>query len=167
MVMAARPILTQAKRIVASAYSKEQLLNMVASGMTLRGISAKVKETTGQDVGFGLIGRILRAFGEDYQQAKRDQAQWHAERVSEVSDDVQAGKLDPPSARVIMDGARWLASKMDPSQYGDKLTADITVLDVGALHLAALKAHMLTRARVVAEQLTHDTDKGDDHGGQG
>jgi hypothetical protein len=56
-----------------------------------------------------------------YARAREWQAEAHADRIVELSEDVLAGKYDYNSARVAIDALKWSASKLRPRVYGDRL----------------------------------------------
>ena len=154
--MAGKSLTRQMTMAIGRHFTKDELLGLVADGMSLRKIAAEAAKRMDRDIPHAYVHKLLKSYGEDYEQAKRDQAQTHAERIGEIAQDVEQARLDPASARVASDNRKWLASRLDPSQYGDKIQADVRITDMAALHLAALKA-MMGRARVVPE-LEHERE---------
>jgi hypothetical protein len=142
--MAAQPKTQQVKALVTRALTKDQLLEMVATGWTQRRIAEHITELTGQPCTSYYICKTLQSFGDEYVTAKKTQAEYHASRVADISDKVEEGKLDPASARVSSDNRRWLAARLDPSSYGDRIQADIQLTDVTAMHLEAMRNAMKT-----------------------
>lgn len=63
-------------------------------------------------------------FREQYARAKQEAADALADEIQEVSDGVLEKKYDPNAARVAIDGKKWVASKLKPKVYGDRL--DVT-----------------------------------------
>jgi hypothetical protein len=129
----------QKAAMITRAVSKEWLLDAVATGWTQQRIADHVKQLTGEPISTYYICRTLQSFGADYDAAKKAQAQYHAERIADISDKVENGQLDPASARISSENRKWVAARLDPSQYGDRIQADIAVTDVTALHLAAMR----------------------------
>lgn len=87
-----------------------------------------------------------------YAEAKRMSAEAIADEAGEVLDDLASNPLATPTA-VALATARsrykqWLASKRDPEQFGERQAAVNVQLNVGALHLDALRQV----GRVPAEQ---------------
>ena len=41
--------------------------------------------------------------------------------AGELAEHVETGKLDPNAGRVAIDALKWIASKLKPRSYGDKL----------------------------------------------
>ncbi len=115
---------------------------MVATGWTQQKIADHVTELTGVPVSQYYVCKTLQSFGDDYQAAKKAQAQYQAERVSALADKVEQGTLDPASARVASDNRKWVASKLDPSTYGDKVAMDVQLTDITQLHMQAMRDAM-------------------------
>lgn len=142
--MAAQPKTQQHKQLITKTISEDQLLDMVATGWSQRRIADHVSQLVGQPVSQYYVCKTLQTFGDRYQEAKKAQAEYHAERIADLADKVEDGKIDSSSARVASDNRKWLASKLDPSTYSDKAQLDIAVTDVTALHLAALRDRLRT-----------------------
>ena len=142
--MAAQPKTQQHKQLITKTISEDQLLDMVATGWSQRRIADHVSQLVGQPVSQYYVCKTLQTFGDRYQEAKKAQAEYHAERIADLADKVEDGKIDSSSARVASDNRKWLASKLDPSTYSDKAQLDIAVTDVTALHLAALRDRLKT-----------------------
>lgn len=140
--MPSQPKTQQAKALVTRTLSKEQLLDMVATGWTQQRIADHVSELSRTPVSQYYVCKTLQSFGEDYLQAKKAQALYHAERIAQIADNVEEGKLDPASARVASDNRKWVAARLDPSTYGDKVALDVAVTNVNELHLAAMRERM-------------------------
>jgi len=70
-----------------------------------------------------------QSFSEQYAHAREAAADALADDIQDISDGVLKKKYDPQAARVAMDGKKWIASKLKPKKYGDKLdvTGDTTV----------------------------------------
>ena len=57
-------------------------------------------------------------FSEQYARAREAQAESHADQIVEIADD---DKIDPNHKRIMVDARKWVASKLKPKRYGDKL----------------------------------------------
>ena len=78
-----------------------------------------------------------------YARATSALAAFQVEQFESIIEKAERGELDPQTARVVMDGRKWIASKLFPRQWGDKVavtggdpaTGDkpIQVLDVTGL----------------------------------
>jgi hypothetical protein len=53
-----------------------------------------------------------------YARAREDQAEAHADRIIEIADDET---IDANHKRIMVDARKWVASKLKPKRYGDKL----------------------------------------------
>ena len=75
-----------------------------------------------------------------YEDAKMSRAHYHASKIEEILEDVESGKIEPSVARVSIDARKWLAAKMYPKFFSDKLHLqhDITV-DVRKQHIEELR----------------------------
>src|SRR5262249_29968207 len=62
-----------------------------------------------------------------YDLAREQRADARSDRVDEVLDDLRAGKIDAPSARVLIEAELKLAAKENPARFGDRTVADITL----------------------------------------
>lgn len=76
--------------------------------------------------GMSTIFRFLRdeaneTARQQYAQAREDQADVDADKISEQADLVAAGKADPQAARVAIDAWKWAAGKRKPKVYGDRV----------------------------------------------
>jgi hypothetical protein len=56
-----------------------------------------------------------------YEQARQDRADYRVEMMDAIVGSVSTGKIDPASARVMIDTIKWQASKEKPKSYGDKV----------------------------------------------
>ena len=82
-----------------------------------------------------------------YEDAKMSRAHYHASKIEEILEDVESGKIDPQVARVSIDARKWLAAKMYPKFFSDKvhLQHDLTV-DVRKQHIDELRRMNQIRA---------------------
>lgn len=63
-------------------------------------------------------------FDQRYRRARQDQADKLADEIISIADDQS---LDPNSRRVMVEARKWVASKLKPSTYGDKIEVTGTV----------------------------------------
>lgn len=56
-----------------------------------------------------------------YTRAKADSSDALADDIQDIADDVLKGKYEANNARVAIDAKKWIASKLKPKKYGDKL----------------------------------------------
>lgn len=62
--------------------------------------------------------RDQETFRNNYARAKQESADFHAEKILEVATSTE---LHPNDKRVQIDAMKWVASKLKPKTYGDKL----------------------------------------------
>ena len=64
-------------------------------------------------------------FATQYAMAKEDSADLWADEISEIADELPDGSLEPQvfnaRQRLRVDARKWIASKLKPKKYGDKL----------------------------------------------
>ena len=56
-----------------------------------------------------------------YEDAKMSRAHFHAARIEELIEEVELGNIDPPVARVSIDARKWLAAKMYPKFFSERV----------------------------------------------
>jgi hypothetical protein len=71
-------------------------------------------------------------FRDQYARARETQADVIADEVLSIADNA----TDPAKARVQIDARKWLAGKMRPKVYGDKVIAEHSGPDGGPLQIA-------------------------------
>lgn len=74
----------------------------------------------------------------DYERARIARAEWHVADIESMLTDVRNGELDASSARVIAENKRWIASRMDPHLWGEKVQIDANV-NIHQQYLDAIK----------------------------
>ena len=75
-----------------------------------------------------------------YEDAKISRAHFHAAKIEEIIEEVELGNIDPQVARVSIDARKWLAAKMYPKFFSDRvqLQHDVTV-DIRKQHIEELR----------------------------
>ena len=68
----------------------------------------------------------------------QEKAKHYAERIAEINRQVGTATLNFEQARLSIDTYKWLASKLDPSTYGNQ-QKDAQELDIGKMHLDAIR----------------------------
>ena len=68
----------------------------------------------------------------------KEKAKKFVDRIAEINVQVQSGDVNFEQARVTIDTYKWLASKYDPSTYGNQ-PQDSQQLDINQMHLDAIK----------------------------
>ena len=109
----------------------------IGNGESLRGVS-KDLGIPFQTVWSAIMSDDKRRAA--YEDAKMSRAHFHASKIEEILEDVESGKIEPHAARVSIDARKWLASKMYPKFFSDKihLQHDMTV-DVRKQHIEELR----------------------------
>jgi hypothetical protein len=115
-----------------SSYTDEIAIEIcagLAEGKSLRSV-LKSKNMPSMSMVFRwLAADEHKAFREQYARAKVEAADALADDIQDITDKVLKRTYDPASARVAIDGKKWIASKLKPKVYGDKLdlTGDQTI----------------------------------------
>ncbi len=115
----------------------ERALEEIASGRSLRSIAGDEGMPSAQRLHDWVTA--TPALAGRYAQARERRADNLADRVDEAIGKVAAGEMDPQAGRVVIDGLKWLAAKMDPKAYGDRTTHDVNV-NVHAAQVEALRS---------------------------
>jgi hypothetical protein len=74
-----------------------------------------------------------------YEEARHARANHMADRILDICDQVEMGILAPPAARVIVDNLKWMAARLDPHIWGDKLHVKAEVKSTTEMHLEAVR----------------------------
>ena len=129
-------ILPEGKVINNNKFWKEFFFR-IGNGESLRGVS-KDLGIPFQTVWSAIMSDDKRRAA--YEDAKMSRAHFHASKIEEILEDVESGKIEPHAARVSIDARKWLASKMYPKFFSDKiyLQHDMTV-DVRKQHIEELR----------------------------
>jgi hypothetical protein len=123
-----------------SAYTQEladSICARLAEGMSLRTI-CKADDMPDASTVFRWL-RTKPGFCEQYTRAKEESAEALSEDMLEIADDKEG---DPQRDRLRIETRKWLASKLKPKKYGDKLAVG------GADDMPPLKA--VTRIELVS-----------------
>lgn len=102
-----------------STYSQEtatEICALIASGKSLRAV-CEAKDMPGLRTVFGWLADHPE-FSHQYARAREAQADSLADEMLDIADDKS---LDPNDRRVRLDTRKWLASKLRPKKYGEKL----------------------------------------------
>lgn len=80
--------------------------------------------------------RTREGFLHNYVRAKEDQADYMADEMLEISDN---NDLDPQHKRIMVDTRKWLASKLKPKSYGEKIQTEHT----GSIQIEAIERRIV------------------------
>jgi hypothetical protein len=73
-------------------------------------------------------------------------ADYHASRIEELVEKVERDDIKPDAARVAIDARKWIAAKLRPKVYGDRVQVDAD------LRLQVTVDDPTLRATVIAQQ---------------
>lgn len=65
--------------------------------------------------------RLYPEFSQMYARSKEESADALSDDLENIAQDVLQGKLDPNAGRVAADIKKWVAAKLKPRKYGDKI----------------------------------------------
>ncbi len=96
----------------------DKVCKRIAEGMSLMQVTK-----AGDVPSYTTIGRWLLEDGgggmrAKYALAREAQAEHHADEIVTIADDQN---IDPNSRRIMVDARKWIASKLKPRVYGDKI----------------------------------------------
>jgi hypothetical protein len=127
----ARPqaLVEQGKRKLGrpSSYSEEvatRLCQLIADGSSLRKACEQDGMPDRDTVRRWLNDPEMVSFRGRYARAKDEQAEHLAEEIIELAD--TGGGNDTNRARLMVDARKWVASKLLPKKYGERLQADVS-----------------------------------------
>ena len=109
----------------------------IGNGESLRGVSKDFGipfQTVCSDI---MIDEERKA---SYEDARMSCAHYHAAKIEVILEEVESGRIEPQVARVSIDARKWLAAKMYPKFFSDRvqLQHDVTV-DVRKQHIEELR----------------------------
>jgi hypothetical protein len=97
----------------------DEICAQLSGGESLRRVCAKKNMPSRQTVFTWL--RVHEGFLDQYTRAKQETADALADDIEDIAIGVLNKKYDPQAARVAVDAKKWVASKLKPKKYGDKL----------------------------------------------
>jgi hypothetical protein len=133
----------------------EQLWEHLAEGNTLRSFVGD-----GSTVTYGQLLKRIQSdpeMNERYETVRNARALANAERIEQLAEKVELEQIDPNAAKVSIGARQWLAERMDPKRWGNKIQQDVKITDTTQLHLEAVRNLMRTVSVQQPERLTIDT----------
>ena len=124
-------------------YSEElanDICSRIANGESLKGICAHDDMPDKATVYRWLA--VDKEFCDKYTRARDIQADYYADELISIADDFEKGIDDPTAvsrAKLQIETRKWIASKLKPKSYGDKITQELTGADGKDLLPPALK----------------------------
>ncbi len=136
---------------------KTELLNDVLERMANGEILSAICKDIGYKPGaFSMLAERNAEFSERYARARQAQAHALAMDVVRIADE----EPDPARARVRCDARKWVAARLDPKNYGDRMQHDhMHEIDPQAVPYTELQAIAQGRAVLTIEhEATPPTD---------
>jgi len=94
-----------------------EILALIESGESERGSCEKVGMNR-----MTFRSRALKlGAANQYAEATSALARFQVEQLEQVIEKAERGELDHQTARLVMDARKWMASKLFPKQWGDKI----------------------------------------------
>ena len=145
----------RARQIMQTPDFWEQLWEHLAEGNTLRSFVGD-----GSTVTYGQLLKRIQSdpeMNERYETVRNARALANAERIEQLAEKVELEQIDPNAAKVSIGARQWLAERMDPKRWGNKIQQDVKITDTTQLHLEAVRNLMRTVSVQQPERLTIDT----------
>lgn len=105
-------------------YSEERathICGQIAEGRSLSAICREDDVPTMTTIFRWLADDRYSAFREMYTQAREIQAETHADEITAIADEVLPDAAEVAKARLRIDARKWVAAKLKPRKYGDKV----------------------------------------------
>jgi hypothetical protein len=145
----------KARQIMQTADFWEQLWEHLAEGNTLRSFVGD-----GSTVTYAQLWKRIQSdpeMSERYEVVRNARALANAERIEQLAEKVELEQIDPNAAKVSIGARQWLAERMDPKRWGNKIQSDVRITDTNQLHLEAVRNLMRTVSVQEPQKLTGDT----------
>ena len=143
----------------------DTICERLADGESLRSI-CRDDEMPAKSTVFKWLG-LIPAFADQYARARETQADSLADDIVDIADDK---KLEPNDKRVRIDARKWLAGKLRPKAYGDKVAVvggDKTDAPIRHSHAFDLSAASDEELDVIERFIRRSANAGGDQGGEG
>lgn len=121
--------MSEAKRPIGrpSVFSQElidKICELIANGMSLRAVCSQEGMPSAVTVCKWLSEN--EEFSKQYARAREEQAVSFADEIIQIADSVEPDSAAVAKAKLQIDSRKWLAAKMAPKKYGDKVEQQIT-----------------------------------------
>ena len=143
----------------------DAICERLADGESLRSI-CRDDDMPAKSTVFKWLG-LIPAFADQYARARETQADSLADDIVDIADDK---KLEPNDKRVRIDARKWLAGKLRPKAYGDKVAVvggDKTDAPIRHSHSFDLSAASDEELDVIERFIRRSANAGGDQGGEG
>lgn len=124
-----------------SAQIKATICERISNGESLRSICADADMPAKATVLLWL--NEDEAFSSQYVRAREEQADHYADEIIAIADTEE----DPAKARVRVEARKWVASKLKPKKYGDRIQTDVS----GSVTLEGLFAEVAAKGKRLVE----------------
>lgn len=143
----------------------DAICERLANGESLRSICSD-DEMPAKSTVFKWLG-LIPAFADQYARARETQADSLADDIVDIADNKT---LEPNDKRVRIDARKWLAGKLRPKAYGDKVAVvggDKTDAPIRHSHAFDLSAASDEELDVIERFIRRSANAGGDQGGEG
>lgn len=143
----------------------DAICERLADGESLRSI-CRDDEMPAKSTVFKWLG-LIPAFADQYARARETQADSLADDIVDIADNKT---LEPNDKRVRIDARKWLAGKLRPRAYGDKVAVvggDKTDAPIRHSHSFDLSAASDEELDVIERFIRRSANAGGDQGGEG
>ena len=106
-------------------FDQDQALALIANGHSVRSVAKQLGMSSAAR--FYELADSDPVFAERYARAIERRADHHAAEIERIAKQVERDTIAPDAARVAIDARKWIASKLRPKRYGDKLQVDADV----------------------------------------
>lgn len=143
----------------------DAICERLADGESLRSI-CRDDDMPSKSTVFKWLG-LIPAFADQYARARETQADSLADDIVDIADNKT---LEPNDKRVRIDARKWLAGKLRPRAYGDKVAVvggDKTDAPIRHSHSFDLSAASDEELDVIERFIRRSANAGGDQGGEG
>lgn len=102
----------------------EKICELIARGMSLRAVCLQDDMPSMATVCKWLSDN--QEFSEQYARAREEQADLFVDEIISIADSVEPDSAAVAKAKLQIDSRKWVAAKMMPKKYGDKVEQQIT-----------------------------------------
>lgn len=100
----------------------EDICDRIAAGSNLHKLSLMKKFPTRKTMYAWFSAHP--EFLSNYLRARQDRADWRADNMDTICDELRKKKIDHQTARILIDNEKWQAGKEKPTTYGDKQSVE-------------------------------------------
>lgn len=105
------------------AFDQAHACELIADGKSLRQVASDLGLRSASNI-TDMVRKDAH-FAAQYARALEDRADVHANSIEDLADRVVAGEIQPDVARVAIDAKKWVAAKLRPKRYGDRIQSDV------------------------------------------